>query len=70
MLRDPQDSSRITSGEPPEAADRRKNAGSVSELPDETDVPFVGDDRDESADFTERRDGRAGESSDEPGESR
>ncbi len=69
MRRDPKDSSRITAGEPPGPADRRKNAGSVSELPEEADVAFLREDPDEDGDSIER-DGGAGGSSDDPGDSR
>ncbi len=66
MFRDPNDSSRITTGEPPASVDRRKNAGSLSELPEEADVPFL---RDENGD-SERRDGSTESASDGPGEPR
>ena len=46
----PEDEPRVTTGEPPDAADRRKNAGAASDLPDESpdesEVTFLDDEAD------------------------
>jgi len=51
----PEDEPRVTTGESPDAADRRKNAG-ASELPDESEVTFLDDepDSDEESDADDR----------------
>jgi hypothetical protein len=49
----PEDEPRVTTGESPDGADRRKNAGAASDLPDESEVTFLDDEPDpdeESAD--------------------
>ena len=45
----PEDEPRVTTGEPPDSADR-KNAGGTSELPDESEVTFLDDEPDSDAD--------------------
>jgi hypothetical protein len=42
----PEDEPRVTTGESPDATDRRQNAGAASELPDESGVTFLDDEPD------------------------
>ena len=55
----PEDEPRVTTGESPDAADR-KNAGGASGLPDESEVTFLDDEPDSAEDSTE--DERSGDS--------
>ena len=46
----PENEPRVTTGEPPDTADR-KNAGGASELPDESEVTFLDDEPDSEEDL-------------------